>query len=169
MDVSNYINAQTIALVRRVDSQASLEGYGQVKQGAQSISQSILIAISNRKGSDPFRPTFGSDIWEHIDRPINEAAPLISSAIRKSVDAWVPEIDLSDIEYKLDDPDVTGQYNSAIFSVYWKLKGGSLQARTEVVLGIGEQDENDLINDVSEAVTIEILSTEVLTSVIQIT
>jgi len=79
----------TIESVQTANWQISNDLYGNVVEGADSISQSIINVIATRRGSDPFRPTFGSNVWEYIDQPINVAAPGIIRAIREAVDLWV--------------------------------------------------------------------------------
>ena len=67
-----------------VDWQCKLNGIGDVAEGVEDINQCIAIILSTQKGSDPHRPTFGSDIIKYVDYPINIAK---ANIIRETIDA----------------------------------------------------------------------------------
>ena len=56
-----------------IDWQYKLNKIGSVAEGVEDINQCIAIILLTQKGSDPLRPTFGSDIYKYIDYPINSA------------------------------------------------------------------------------------------------
>jgi len=62
---------------------------------ADEISQTIgSVILMTRPGEDIHRPTFASDIWDHLDRPTNRINHFL---IRESLDAverWEPRVDL---------------------------------------------------------------------------
>lgn len=61
-------------------------------EGYDDIGQCIKIILLTRKGSDPHRPDFGSDLWRYIDYPQNRAVPHL---VREAVDAlrrWEPRL-----------------------------------------------------------------------------
>lgn len=66
------------------DWSVKLGSHGEVVSGLDDIHQAILIILATRKGTDPMRPEFGSDLWKYIDRPLPWAVPHI---IRESWDA----------------------------------------------------------------------------------
>ena len=45
----------------------------------------IYNILFTRKGEVPYKPHFGSDIFDHIDKPINVAIPSIKQAIIESI------------------------------------------------------------------------------------
>ena len=49
--------------------------YGEIVTGVADIGQCIYIILATPKGSDPHRPTFGSEINLYIDYPIDAARP----------------------------------------------------------------------------------------------
>ena len=67
-----------------VDWQCKLNGIGGVAEGVEDINQCIAIILQTQKGSDPHRPTFGSDIIKYVDYPINIAK---ANIIRETIDA----------------------------------------------------------------------------------
>jgi phage baseplate assembly protein W len=79
----------------------SLNDYGQVVEGLAEISQSIMVIVTTRKGSDPLRPTFGSDIYEYIDRPITEAVPRMIKATVEALEIWEPRVKVTKVGYNL--------------------------------------------------------------------
>lgn len=110
-----------------VDWQPKLNSIGNVAEGVDDINQCIAIILMTRKGSDPLRPTFGSDIYKYIDYPINEAIPNI---IRESTDAislWETRIDINSVTAEIDGSNITVR-------VEWTLKESSITASAEVTL-----------------------------------
>jgi len=136
----NFINPETQALVRRLDWQLSTEGIGRVAQGADDIAQCILLAVTNNKGSDPFRPDFGSDIWDHIDTPLPIAAPNMVLAISQAVERWEPRVALRYVEYEYVEQagDMPGLKSGIIFNIGWRLRGGNVDGQTDLLLGLDE-------------------------------
>lgn len=142
----NFINPETQALVRRLDWQLSTEGIGRVAQGADDIAQCILLAVTNNKGSDPFRPDFGSDIWEHIDTPLPIAAPNMVLAISQAVERWEPRVALRYVEYEYVEQadDMPGLKSGIIFNIGWRLRGGNVDGQTDLLLGLDEVSTPDV-------------------------
>ena len=136
----NFINPETQALVRRLDWQLSTEGIGRVAQGADDIAQCILLAVTNNKGSDTFRPDFGSDIWDHIDTPLPIAAPNMVLAISQAVERWEPRVALRYVEYEYVEQagDMPGLKSGIIFNIGWRLRGGNVDGQTDLLLGLDE-------------------------------
>lgn len=85
------------------DWQMSAYRFGGVVEGSEDVNQAIMVALSTRKGSDPHRPDFGSDIWEQIDKPVNVAGPAIVRAVRNTVASWVPRVELQNVAYSYID------------------------------------------------------------------
>jgi hypothetical protein len=97
--------------IKSVDWQPKLNQIGNVVEGIEDIDQCIKIILMTRKGTDPHRPEFGSDIWQYIDYPINEAIPnIIREAFdaialwetRVQINAITAEIKVSQINLKID-------------------------------------------------------------------
>lgn len=79
----------------------SLTTYGSVVEGLNEISQSVFVILTTRKGTDPLRPTFGSDIYEYLDRPINEAVPRMIKAAVEALEIWEPRVKVTKVGYNL--------------------------------------------------------------------
>src|SRR5260370_36113876 len=75
-------------------SQAAAAGLGSVVQGVADVNQCIAIILGTPKGADPLRPTFGADIWQYIDYPIQAAIPAIAREITEAITLWEPRIRL---------------------------------------------------------------------------
>jgi uncharacterized protein len=86
------INAITQTVISRLDWQISRRGFGTIAQGLGDISECILNVVSSRKGSQAFAPTFGCDLFQFIDQPIDVAGPGMAVAIERDVLAWEPRI-----------------------------------------------------------------------------
>lgn len=137
----------------------SVEGFGRLAQGAEDISQCILVSIANRKGSDPFRPGFGSDIWEHIDKPLQIAAPDMVREIRTAVDEWEPRVRVTRVGYSFQaqDVDEDGTPSKIVFEIGWQLVGGDLAGQTDILLGLEQEDDTGTI---PPAPVLTVLATE---------
>lgn len=105
--------------------QPSLSGDG-VVEGVQDVDQAIHVILRTPKGSDPHRPTFGSNIHLYVDHPVNQVVPHL---VRESVDAireWEKRADLVKVTPIIDGSQIT-------LRVLWKLADGVLRS-TEVRL-----------------------------------
>ena len=69
-------------------------GLGQVMQGIADVNQCIQIILTTPKGSDPLRPTFGADLWQFIDYPIDAAIPAIVREVTEAITLWEPRVTL---------------------------------------------------------------------------
>jgi phage baseplate assembly protein W len=69
-------------------------GLGNVVQGVADVEQCILIILETPKGSDPFRPTFGCDLWSYVDKPLGLAAAHIVREVTEAISTWEPRVKL---------------------------------------------------------------------------
>lgn len=161
--LTTFINP-TIAptLVKSLNWQLALDGPGRIVQAVQDIGQSILLAVSTMKGSDPLRPDFGCDLFDYIDNPLAVAGPNMARAIRESVTLWEPRVVLSGVKYTLqDDHGETKRFPAGIrFQIGWRLHGGDLVGQTDVFLGFNDDYLNNLLNPPVIANVFFILATE---------
>ena len=109
-----------------IDWQLKLNGIGSVAEGIEDINQCIAIILSTQKGSDPHRPTFGSDILKYVDYPVNIAKPNI---IRETIDA----INLWEIRVNVDSVSVEINEAQINIKVQWSLKEDSSTTSTSEV------------------------------------
>jgi phage baseplate assembly protein W len=65
---------------------------GEVVSGVADIDQCITIIFTTPKGSDPHRPTFGSDLYQYIDYPIDAARPHFVREVVDALRLWEPRI-----------------------------------------------------------------------------
>ena len=92
--------------IKSVDWQPKLNQIGNIVEGIEDIDQCIKIILMTRKGTDPHRPEFGSDIWKYIDYPINEAVPNI---IREAFDAialWETRVQINSITAQINESQI---------------------------------------------------------------
>lgn len=110
-----------------IDWQFKLNDVGGVAEGVEDISQCIATILNTPKGTDPHRPTFGSDILKYIDYPVNVAKPNI---IRETIDAitlWETRVQVNSVLFSVEESNVK-------IKVQWTLKGSSTKGTTEVTL-----------------------------------
>ena len=110
-----------------VDWQCKLNGIGGVAEGVEDINQCIAIILQTQKGSDPHRPTFGSDIIKYVDYPINIAK---ANIIRETIDA----INLWETRVKVNKTEVEINGSIILIKVEWTLAKGKTSGAVEVTL-----------------------------------
>lgn len=117
----------TLDEIRSANWQLSTSGLGNVVEGPDDINQALALVLMSVKGSDPFRPTFGSDIWEHADKPLNVAGPLIVRAITDAVGTWEQRVKIKSVNYTFQKQDVEpeGMKSGLVFVIAWEAVGGT--------------------------------------------
>jgi phage baseplate assembly protein W len=73
-------------------------GLGQVCQALGDVHQTLQIIFSTIPGEDPFRPTFGCDLTQFLDRPLTAAIPAIVGAVSAAIATWEPRISVTNID-----------------------------------------------------------------------
>lgn len=72
-------------------------GIGKIVQGTDDIHQCLLTLFATVPGEDPFRPTFGVDLTQFLDKPIAVATPAIVATISQAIAQWEPRIKVDSI------------------------------------------------------------------------
>lgn len=102
--------------VQSPDWQLSLNDSSALVEGLADISQCIDIVLNTQIGSDPMRPTFGTD-YTSIDSPVNVAAPNMVIAITNAIQRWETRATLQQVYYSIESENI-------VFSVKWTSKYG---------------------------------------------
>lgn len=113
--------------IKYVDWQFKLNGIGEVAEGVEDINQCIALILNTPKGSDPHRPTFGSNILKYIDYPVNIAK---ANIIRETIDAismWETRVHVNSVLFDVEGSNIK-------IKVQWTLNGSSIKGSTEVTL-----------------------------------
>jgi uncharacterized protein len=103
---------------------------GTIATDADDINQAIAIILSTPLGSDPHRPEFGSDLFNFIDYPINEASPHLVRESFGAIGRWEPRVEIEDVQVF---PAVE-QIHQVLIQVVWRLKDDGIQGTAEVNL-----------------------------------
>lgn len=75
--------------------QFSLSDPSKIVEGGEDIAQCIYTILSTVKGTDPLRPTFGSDVYKYIDQPMNTVLPAMVNEVYHAVEQWEKRIELT--------------------------------------------------------------------------
>jgi len=119
----------------RLDWQLGRE-FGTIAQGANDIMLCLLNILTTRKGSDPHRPRFGSDIFEHLGLPITQAAPRVAAAITEAVRIWEERIVLTAVPYVFEKQPGSDTASVAVFTLSWRLVGlGDIAGELDISIG----------------------------------
>ena len=96
----------TLNEIEYIDWQYKLNEIGSVAEGIEDINQCIALILQTPKGSEPHRPTFGSDIYKYIDYPINSAK---ANIIRETIDAinlWETRIKIEAVTVEINNSNI---------------------------------------------------------------
>jgi len=113
--------------IKYVDWQFKLNDIGDVAEGVEDINQCIAIILNTPKGTDPHRPTFGSNIYKYVDYPINVAKPNIIRETIDSISLWETRISINKTSVEINGSTIT-------IKIEWTLKSGKTSGTAEVVL-----------------------------------
>jgi len=92
--------------IKSVDWQPKLNEIGSVVEDLDDIDQCIRIILMTRKGSDPHRPEFGSDLWQYIDAPVNIAIPNIIREAMDAINIWETRVQINAITAEIDESNI---------------------------------------------------------------
>lgn len=97
-----------------------------VVEAEADVDQAIRIILATPKGSDPHRPTFGTDIQRYLDAPPEIALPHMVREATEAIRAWEPRCQLVRVEKGID-----GAHGT--LRIQWRLADG-VSRYTEVAL-----------------------------------
>lgn len=82
------------------DWQLALNSNDALVQGVNDISQCVQIILNTTPGSDPFRPTFGTNYLDHIDTPITVGAPRMVNEIVNAINTWEKRVTITSVNWR---------------------------------------------------------------------
>jgi Bacteriophage baseplate protein W len=109
-------------------------GIGQIVQGLADIGQCVAIIVGTQPGEDPFRPTFGCDLTQYIDRPLGAALPGLVSTVTGAIEQWEPRVTVLSVTGAVD----AGSLSTLTVAVQWEIDLGSA-APTSSAIGSAAQ------------------------------
>jgi uncharacterized protein len=107
-------------------------GIGQVVQGLADIAQCIKIILGTLPGEDPFRPTFGCDLTQYIDRPLPSVLPAIVGVVTQAIETWEPRVTVISATAQPVGAAAPGQID---VSVTWQVDLGTILAPGQSAIG----------------------------------
>jgi len=117
--------AITLDDIRSADWSLKLGAIGEIVEGIADVEQCLGIIVTTPQGTDPLRPTFGSNIWRYIDQPMNTALPAMVSELTSAITRWEPRVTL--VSVTAQPVNDGGSQSGAHIDVTlnWQLKLGS--------------------------------------------
>lgn len=107
-------------------------GIGRVVQGYDDIAQCVGIILATVPGEDPFRPTFGCDLTQYIDKPLQAAMPAIVGAVTQAIERWEPRVSVLGV---VAQPGGAAAVGSLGVTVRWQIDAGAVVAPPNARLG----------------------------------
>jgi phage baseplate assembly protein W len=123
--------AITLADITSKDWSLELGTIGGVVQGIADVEQCLGIIVTTPQGSDPLRPTFGSDIWRFIDFPIDVALPAIVRELTTAITTWEPRVTLVSVTAQPVNDGSTQSGAHLDVTLLWQLALGSAPSPTQ--------------------------------------
>lgn len=120
----------TLSEIESVWWSQKLGQIGAIATDAADINQAIAIILSTPLGSDPHRPEFGSELFDYIDYPINEAGPHLVRESFGAIGRWEPRIEIEDVQVF----PAFEQIHKVLIQVVWRLRDDGTQGAAEVLL-----------------------------------
>jgi phage baseplate assembly protein W len=99
-------------------------GIGNVVQALDDINQCIDIIMTTIPGEDPFRPTFGCNIFSYIDKPTPFVQASIAGIVTNAIETWEPRIKVLTVAASIGGPSNPGRVS---VTVVWQLNLPSSQ------------------------------------------
>ncbi len=85
--------------------QMSLKDPLDIVEGGDDIIQCIYIILTTIPGSDPLRPTFGSNIYQYIDKPLREVQAKIVYEATETIAKWEKRFKITKCNVEADGTD----------------------------------------------------------------
>lgn len=115
------------------DWQLALGQPGQAVTGLADIAQCLRVILTTPTGSDPLRPAFGSNLWQYVDWPIDQASPHIVRECHDAVGMWEPRVSLTCVQVRRG-----AEPQHLMVTLHWQVSGQSVAQNvaqyTEVAL-----------------------------------
>lgn len=93
--------------IRSADWQPKLNQIGEVVENIEDVNQCFRVILLTRKGTDPHRPAFGSDLWKYIDAPAKIAIPNIIREVVDAIRLWESRVEMRGVTATIDEHHVT--------------------------------------------------------------
>jgi phage baseplate assembly protein W len=86
--------------------QADQRGELALAHGVTDIEQAIRVILGTAPGERPMRPEFGCEVHDYVFDTIDaEMVGRVEAAIHKALDRWEPRIEVTEIEFDLEQVD----------------------------------------------------------------
>lgn len=91
---------------------------GTIVQGLDAIKQAVYLILITQKGTVPLQPDFGCGAYDHIDSPVNIAAPKMIKEITEALTKYEPRIDSVKVTYQVSETDASNM----TFKISYRIK-----------------------------------------------
>lgn len=89
---SQYFQPALSSAATATSSGLLADRLGLVVTDLDDIAQCIEVILRTPLGSDPQRPTFGSNVDQYVDWPLTAARPRIAREVARAIGLWEPRV-----------------------------------------------------------------------------
>jgi phage baseplate assembly protein W len=128
------------------DKSIDLANYGMYVEGADDIAQSWYNILHTIPGTDPLRQTFGSAIFDYLDRPVTVFQGEFQAQVIADLEKWEPRATISKVSVNLG---LENEIDVQISGVY--VESGKIITATISLSDLANADLNELRKAYSNA------------------
>lgn len=110
--------------------QGKLGELGAIATNADDLNQCISTILLTPRGSLALDPEFASDLFDHVDKPLPVARPLVIRDTVEAIQKWEPRVDVKSVEVSIQEASLA----SLLVIVEWNVKVSDFTGVTEVIL-----------------------------------
>ncbi|MDR2001392.1 MAG: GPW/gp25 family protein [Prevotella sp.] len=107
---------------------------GSIVRGADDIIQCFYIILHTIPGSDPLRPDFGSDIYQYLDKPVNQFSGKFCAQVKNDLEKWEPRVSIKSVGIIRADEHIDVKISGIYLYEYEPLEV-TLTIKTEAIKG----------------------------------
>lgn len=96
------------------DKSIDINNFGAMVEGVDDIAQSWYNILHTIPGSDPLRMSFGSGIFNYIDKPINQFQGDFAAMVIRDLERWEKRAKITQVERTFEE----GKVNVKIAGVF---------------------------------------------------
>lgn len=88
------------------DTSIDINNFGDMVSDMADIKQCWSIILMTVKGSDPLRPSFGSGIFDYIDKPLNQFDGSFLAMVIQDLERWEQRCTIQQVKKRIENENI---------------------------------------------------------------